>query len=138
MKTSWRHLARRLGRRKIVTLKTSSQRLEDMSWRRLGDKQNICWWYLYLTLLSMYLTTLYFTILYLTNLRRTQNALLNWNPIISILALFWSTSRIFILRIKTSEVGDWPSESFANLLMEEPGNWSAIIKMWKKHPKKKI
>ena len=30
-KTSWR----RLGRRKIVTLKTSSRRLEDMSWRRL-------------------------------------------------------------------------------------------------------
>ena len=32
-KTFWR----RLGRRKIVTLKTSSRRLEDMSWRRLED-----------------------------------------------------------------------------------------------------
>ena len=36
-KTSWRHLARSLGRRKIITLKTSWRRLEDMSWRRLED-----------------------------------------------------------------------------------------------------
>ena len=37
LKTSWRPLARRLGRRKIVTLKTSWRRLEDISWRRLQD-----------------------------------------------------------------------------------------------------
>ena len=48
LKTSWRRLEdvfkaspktswRRLGRRKNVTLKTSSIRLEDMSWRRLED-----------------------------------------------------------------------------------------------------
>ena len=37
LKTSWRHLARRLGRWKIVTLKTSWRLLEDMSWRRLED-----------------------------------------------------------------------------------------------------
>ena len=36
-KTSWRRIHRHLGRRKIVTLKTSSRRFEDMSWRRLED-----------------------------------------------------------------------------------------------------
>ena len=33
--------SRRLGRRNIVTFKTSWRRLEDMSWKRLGDKQNV-------------------------------------------------------------------------------------------------
>ena len=85
-KTSWRHLQgiswrrlehvfsvtilrlpRRLGRRGIVTLKTSS--------RHLGGK-HVCWWYLYLKNLNVYLTNLCFTNLYLTNLRRIQNALL--------------------------------------------------------------
>ena len=77
-KMSSRPLARRLGRRKIVTLKTSWWRLEDMSWRRLedGGKQNVYRGYLYLTDLNMYLTNLYFTNLYLTNLRQIQNALL--------------------------------------------------------------
>ena len=41
LKTPWRHLAktfwRRLGRRKIVTLRPSWRRLEDMSWRCLED-----------------------------------------------------------------------------------------------------
>ena len=32
------HLPKRLGKRKTVTLKTSSRRLEDMSWRRLEDR----------------------------------------------------------------------------------------------------
>ena len=57
-KTSWRHLATRFGRRKIVTLKTPWSRLEDMpwrslkdmSWRRLEDKQNVYWGNLYLTI----------------------------------------------------------------------------------------
>ena len=31
------HLSRRLGERKVVTLKTSSRRLGDMPWRRLED-----------------------------------------------------------------------------------------------------
>ena len=31
--------SRRLGRRKIVTLKTYQRRLQDMSWRRLEDQQ---------------------------------------------------------------------------------------------------
>ena len=86
-KTSWRHLEdvfktsrktswRRLGRRKIVSLKTSSRRLEDMFWRRLEDKQNVYWWYLYLTNLNVYVTNLCFTNLYLTNLRRIKNVLL--------------------------------------------------------------
>ena len=29
------------------------------------------------------------------------------------------------------------SSTFANLLMEKPGNWFAIAKMWEKHLKKK-
>ena len=60
--------SKNLGRQKIFTLKTS--------WRRLGDKQNVYWGYLYLTNLNVYLTNLYFTNLYLTNLRRIQNALI--------------------------------------------------------------
>ena len=97
--------SRPLGRKGIVTLKTSSRRLEDMSWRRLkdmsclktswrhifktsrcfgdktssrclGDKQNFYWGYLYLINLNVYLTNLYFTNLYLTKLRRIQNALI--------------------------------------------------------------
>ena len=39
-KTSSTHFARRLGRPKIITLKTSWKRLEDMSWRRL---KNMSW-----------------------------------------------------------------------------------------------
>ena len=77
LKTFWRHLTRRLedmsrrfgrrfGRWKIVTLKKSSRRLEDMSWRRLGDKQNVYWRYLYLTNLNVYITNLDFSSLYLT------------------------------------------------------------------------
>ena len=30
------------------------------------------------------------------------------------------------------------SSTFANLLMEKPGNWFAIAKMWKKHLEKEI
>ena len=88
-KTSWR----RLGRRKIVTLKTCLEdalktRLEGhvlkTSWRHvlktssrhLADKQNFCWRYLYLTNLNVYLTNLYLTNLYLANLRWIQNALI--------------------------------------------------------------
>ena len=75
--------SRRLRRQKIITLKTSYRRLEDMSWRHilktssrpLGGKQNIYWWYVYLINLNVYLTNLCFTNLYLTNLRRIQNAL---------------------------------------------------------------
>ena len=42
MKTPWR----RLGRRKIVTLKTFWRRFQDMPWRRLQDvlKTNKCCW----------------------------------------------------------------------------------------------
>ena len=84
-KTSWRWL----GRQKFVMLKTSSRRLKDISWRsledmswnvlktyskRLGDKKNVSWGYLYLTNLNMYLTNLYFTNVYLTNLRPIQKA----------------------------------------------------------------
>ena len=83
-KTSRKTSSRRPWRRKIVTLKTSSRRLVDMSWRyilkmslrRLGGKQNVYWWYLHLTNLNVYLTYLCLTNLYLTNLRQIQNALL--------------------------------------------------------------
>ena len=64
--------SRRLGRRKFVTLKTPSRRLENMFWRRLGDKQNVYWGYLYLANLNVYLTNPYLTNLYLTNLRTVQ------------------------------------------------------------------
>ena len=50
--------------------------LEDMSWRRLGDKQNVYWGCLYVTNLNVYLTNQYFTNLYLTNPRRIQNVLI--------------------------------------------------------------
>ena len=88
-------VTRRLGRQKIVTLKKSWRRLEDVlktcpedvlkkcwrhilrtSWRHYGDKQNSHWGYLYLTNLNVYLTNLYFTNLYLTILRRIQNSLI--------------------------------------------------------------
>ena len=36
-KTAWEISARRLGRRKIITLKTCWRRLQDISWRRLED-----------------------------------------------------------------------------------------------------
>ena len=62
-KTSWRHV-----------LKTSWRHILKTSSRRLGGKQNVYWWYLYLTNLNVYLTNLCFTNLYLTNLRRIQNA----------------------------------------------------------------
>ena len=45
-KTSWRRL---LGNN-FSSSKTSWRRLEDMSWRRLGDKQNVYWGCLYLTM----------------------------------------------------------------------------------------
>ena len=53
-KTSWRHI-----------LKTSS--------RCLGGKQNVYWWYLYLTNLNVYLTNLCFTNIYLTNLGQMRH-----------------------------------------------------------------
>ena len=42
LKTSRKMSWRRLGRQKIVTLKTSWRRLEDMSWRRLEDMSWRC------------------------------------------------------------------------------------------------
>ena len=58
LKASRKTSSRCLGRRKIVTLKTS--------WRCYGDKQNVYWGYLYLT-------NLYLTNIYLTHLRWIQN-----------------------------------------------------------------
>ena len=56
--------------------KISSKNVLKTSSRRLGDKQNVYWVYMYLTNVNVYLTSLYFTNLYLTNLRRIQNALI--------------------------------------------------------------
>ena len=57
-------------------LKTSGGHILKTTSRRLGGKQNVYWWYLYLTNLNLYLTDLCFTNLHLTNLRWIQNALL--------------------------------------------------------------
>ena len=62
---SWRHVS-----------KTSWGHILKTSSGRLGGKENVYWWYLYLTNLNVYLTSLCFTNLYLTDLRRIQNALL--------------------------------------------------------------
>ena len=80
-KKSLRHLANfswwRLRKQKILTLKTSSRRLQDISSRHLqdifwglADQQNVCWEGIYisgLTNLNLYPTSLY--LIYLTNLR---------------------------------------------------------------------
>ena len=55
-KMSWRHILQTSWR---YALKTSS--------RRLGDKQNVYWEYLYLTDINLYLVNLYLTYLHLTN-----------------------------------------------------------------------
>ena len=79
-KTSWRRLEDILEDEKLLRWRRiediSWRRLEDMSWRRLedlswrhvlkmsgkrlGDKQNVFWSYLYLTNLNVYLTNLVF------------------------------------------------------------------------------
>ena len=75
-KTFWR----RLGRRKIVLLKTCSRRLDDVlktPWRKTkcllaisASNHGL------LTNINHYLTNLYLTSLYFTNLRRIQNSLI--------------------------------------------------------------
>ena len=80
---------RRLGCRKIVTLKTSCWRLEDMSWRRLEDMSWTCLedmsWRRYGDMftgdiwsnnLNLNLTKLRFRNLYPTNSRQIQNGLI--------------------------------------------------------------
>ena len=73
LKTSWRHVVKTPWR---YVFKTSWRHVLKMSTKRLVDKQNVCWKYLYLTNLNVNLTNLYFTNLYLTNLRWIQNALI--------------------------------------------------------------
>ena len=57
-------------------LKTCLEEFLKTSSRRLGDKQNVNWGYLYLANLNVYLTNLYLTSLYLANPRRIENALI--------------------------------------------------------------
>ena len=124
LKTSWRHLerclARRLERRKIVTLKTSSRHLEDVlktcledmfwrrlekiSWRRLQDVSDANkWWYLYLANLNVYLTNLCFTNLTnLTNLGQMRHL----EPNNFDIRLILKHTSISILRIKISEASE--------------------------------
>ena len=80
LKTSWRHLARRLEDVLEDKKLLRWRRLEDMSWRRLGDKQNVYWGYVFNhglpANLNQYLTNLYLINLYFSNLRRIRNALI--------------------------------------------------------------
>ena len=67
--------SRRLGRRKIVTLKTCWRRLQDMSWRHLQDvlKTNKCLlgyslvFFSYLLTLVMFISTTFITDLHIQN-----------------------------------------------------------------------
>ena len=88
LKTSWRHLAKDvfLGRRKIVTLKTSSLKtcLEDVLKTYVEDVLKTCleevfktsWKQTNLNVYIFDLTNLHLTNLYLANLRRIQDALI--------------------------------------------------------------
>ena len=86
-KTSSRHLENVLQRHIKDVLKDESCYADDifkmsstyfwkMPSRRLGDKQNVYWRYLYPTNLNLYLTNPYLTNLYLTNLKRIYNSLI--------------------------------------------------------------
>ena len=57
LKTSWRHVLEMSWRH---VLKISWRHVLKMSAKRLGDKQNVFWIYLYLTNLNVYLTNLVF------------------------------------------------------------------------------
>ena len=95
-------LPRRLERRNIITLKTSWRHVLKTSWRRLRDKQNVYWEYLYLTNLNLYLINPYVIYLYLTNRGESKLHSIQINPIISIFFLSWNSS-ISIFRIKISD-----------------------------------
>ena len=95
-------LPRRLERRNIVTLKTSWRHVLKTSSRRLRDKQNVYWEYLYLTNLNLYPINPYVIYLYLTNQGESKMHPIQISPIISIFLLSWNSS-ISILRIKISD-----------------------------------
>ena len=92
----------RLERRLQDVLKTSSKDILKTSSRRLGGKQNVYWWYLYLTNLNVYLTNLCFTNLYLTNLGRMRHL----EPNNFDIRLILKHTSISILRIKISEASE--------------------------------
>ena len=106
--------SRRFGRRKILR----SRRLQDFlrtcledvwktSLRRIRGKQNVYWWYLYLTNLSVYLANLCSTNLYLTNLWRMRHL----EPNNFDIRLILKHISISILRIEISEIREWASEA---------------------------
>ena len=121
MKTSWRHV-----------LKTSWWHVLKTSSRRLGDKQNIYWGIPVVANLNVY----NFANLYLTNLMRIQNAWMHTTEIhlnknLFKLTLRFTFKKYFYIKKKKSS-------TFANLLMEKLGNWTAIAKMWKNTRRKKL
>ena len=133
-KTSWRRLAKTFWRRLEDVLKTSCKTswkakncyAEDVfktSWRhvlklswspiwktslkRLRRKQNVYWWYLYLTNLNVYLANLCFPNLYLTNLGQMRHLESNNFDICLIL----KHTSVSILKIEISEIREWASEA---------------------------
>ena len=90
-KTSWRHV-----------LKLSWSPIWKTSLKRLRRKQNVYWWYLYLTNLNVYLANLCFPNLYLTNLGQMRHLESNNFDICLIL----KHTSISILRIKISEASE--------------------------------
>ena len=95
-KTSWRHV-----------LKLSWSPIWKTSLKRLRRKQNVYWWYLYLTNLNVYLANLCFPNLYLTNLGRMRHLESNNFDICLIL----KHTSVSILRIEISEIREWASEA---------------------------
>ena len=89
LKTSWRHLAKRL---------------ENMSWRRLKEvletNKSKCA-YLWSSKSAFNKS----------DKSKANPKCIDLNPIISILFSSWNTSSISILKTKISEIGDWPSEA---------------------------
>ena len=92
LKTSWRYV-----------LKMSWRHALKMSAKRLGEKQNVFWSYLYLTNLNAYLTNPVFH-KPISDESKLNPKCINWNPVISTFASFWNSSSISILRIKISLV----------------------------------
>ena len=111
LKLSWRRLAktiwRHLGRRKIITWRTSWRHLEDMSWRRL---ENVLKTYLEDVLRTLWRQTKYLLGISVSNKSKCasnksifQNLYLTiLTRIISIFVLFGNWSSLSILRIKIS------------------------------------
>ena len=136
---SWR----RLGRRKVVTLKTSSRRLKDM-WRlkALWRQTKYLLGYLYLTNLNVYLKNLYFKNLYLTILRQIQNALIRtqWFHYLSCFgtqaaSLFWELKSLVTALVSSNYLNSnsrfqkrwgYKKEFLSNILHKHKCQWIVL------------